>query len=96
MSFFTRKYTSESKFYKTSTGQFSNSTNSSIPAWAFLAEFPIKSSQLFSSFVIFRQFLHIIFVHDDDKDSGTLGSRKPQTRRLCKQSLNFSRCHKYH
>ena len=30
------------------------------------------------------KFLHIAFVRDVDMDSGTLVSREPQTRRLCK------------
>ena len=42
------------------------------------------------------QFLRIPFVRDLDIDSGTLVSREPQTRRLCKHSLNFSQCNKYH
>ena len=42
------------------------------------------------------QFLHIAFARDVDIDSGTLVSREPQTRRLCKHSLNFSLCNKYH
>ena len=36
------------------------------------------------------------FVRDVDIDSGTLVSREPQTRRLCKHSLIFSQCNKYH
>ena len=43
-----------------------------------------------------RQFLRIAFVRDVDIDSGTLVSREPQTRRLCKHSLIFSQCNKYH
>ena len=42
------------------------------------------------------QFLRIAFVRDVDIDSGTLVSREPQTRRLCKHSLNFTQCNKYH
>ena len=42
------------------------------------------------------QFLHIASVRDADIFSGTLVSREPQTRRLCKHSLNFSQCNKYH
>ena len=38
----------------------------------------------------------IAFARDVDIDSGTLVSREPQTRRLCKHSLNFSQCNKYH
>ena len=44
----------------------------------------------------YRQFLHIAFARDVDIDCGTLVSREPQTRRLCKHSLNFSQCNKYH
>ena len=40
--------------------------------------------------------LHIAFARDVDIDCGTLVSREPQTRRLCKHSLNFSLCNKYH
>ena len=36
------------------------------------------------------------FARDVDNDSGTLVSREPQTRRLCKNSFNFSQCNKYH
>ena len=43
-----------------------------------------------------EQFSHLAFVRDVDIDSGTLVSREPQTRRLCKHSLNFSQCNKYH
>ena len=43
-----------------------------------------------------RQFLHIAFARDVDIDSGTLVSREPQTRQLCKHNLNFSQCNKHH
>ena len=57
---------------------------------------PHRSFQLFQA-SRHGQFLHIAFVHDVDKDSGTLASREPQTRRLSiKHSLNFSQCYKYH
>ena len=36
------------------------------------------------------------FARDVDINCGTLVSREPQTRRLCKHSLNFSQCNKYH
>ena len=42
------------------------------------------------------QFLHIAFVRVVDRDRGTLVSREPQTRRLCKHSFNFSQCNEYH
>ena len=42
------------------------------------------------------QFLHIAFVRDVDKESGTLVNREPQTRWLFKHSLNFSQCNKYY
>ena len=43
-----------------------------------------------SSFVIFRPFLHINFVHDVDKTWWPLDNNKPQTLRLpIKHSLNF-------
>ena len=54
-----------------------------------------RSSQLFQA-SRYRQFLHIAFAHDVNIDSGTLVSREPQTRRLCKHSLNFCQCNKYH
>ena len=43
-----------------------------------------------------EQFLRLVFLRDVDIDSGTLLSREPQTQRLCKHSLNFSQCNKYH
>ena len=53
------------------------------------------------SFLLFQasrhgQFLKIAFVRDVDIDNGTLVSREPQTRRLCKYNLNFSQGNKYH
>ena len=42
------------------------------------------------------RFLHIAFARDVDINCGTLISREPQTRRLCKHSLKFSHCNKYH
>ena len=47
--------------------------------------------------VMFRHFLHILFVLDVDKDRGTLLNSEPQTPWLpIKHSLNFSQCYKYH
>ena len=37
-----------------------------------------RSSQRFEA-SRYRQFLHIAFVHDVDKDSGTLANSEPQT-----------------
>ena len=42
------------------------------------------------------QLLHVAFVRVVDIDSGTLVSREPQTRPLCKRSFNFSQCNNYH
>ena len=55
---------------------------------------PPRSSQLLQA-LRHGQLLHIAFVHDVDNDSGTLISREPQIRRVCKHSLNFSQCYKY-
>ena len=63
----------------------------------FPGEVPHRIISTFSSFVIFRQFRHIAFVHDVDKDWGTLDNREPQTLWLpIKLSLNFSQCYKFH
>ena len=55
-----------------------------------------RSSQLFQA-LRYRQFLHVAFVHDVDKDWGTLANSEPQTLSLpIKHSLNFSQCCKNH
>ena len=80
---------------KISTGQLSRlafqlSIDVSIPGG-----YPRRSVLLFQA-SRHGQFLHMAFVRDVDIDSGTLVSREPQTRRLCKHSLNFNQCNKYH
>ena len=71
------------------------STFSSSLQGPFLVMFSRRSIQLFQA-LRYRQFLHIAFARDVDIDCGTLVSREPQTRRLCKHSLNFSLRNKYH
>ena len=50
--------------------------------------YPRRSILLFQA-LCHGQFLHKAFARDVDIDSGTLVSREPQTRRLCKHNLNF-------
>ena len=56
------------------------------------------SPSIYSAFSSFKPWTvpPYSFVRDVDIDCGTLVSREPQTRRLCKHSLNFSQCNKYH
>ena len=54
-----------------------------------------RSIQLFQA-LRRGQFLHIAFARDVDIDCGTLVTREPKTRQLCKHSLNFSLRNKYH
>ena len=57
---------------------------------------PHRSSHLFLA-LRYRQFLHIAFVHDVDKNRGTLANSEPQTLWLpIKHSLKFRQCYKYH
>ena len=72
------------------------STFSSSLQGPFLVTSPVDLANLFQA-SRYRQFLHIAFVHDVNKDWGTLVNSEPQTLWLpIKHSLNFSQCHKYH
>ena len=53
---------------------------------------PHRSGHLFQA-SRYRQFLHIAFVHDVDKDWGTLANSELQTLWLTiRHCLNFSQC----
>ena len=56
------------------------------------------SPSIYSAFSSFKTWTvpPYSIAHDVDIDCGTLVSREPQTRRLCKHNLNFSQCNKYH
>ena len=80
---------------KISTGQLSCRAFQLSSEGAIPGRYPRRSILLFQA-SRHGQFHHIAFVRDVDIDCGTLISREPQTRRLCKHSLNCSQCNKYH